>query len=467
MQRAPCTNPLSRRKFLLGSSSLGALMLAGAGLKPVFANEKAPDVARAFTEALAAFGAGLYAKLAARTPGNFVFSPYSIGTALAMSRSGARGATEAELATVLGLSLTRQETEEASGKVMAVLRSYDRTADPKFCPDGARWTGAQCEAPLPTDRRCHFPLRRKNEQCVGSPQLRSSRLLVANALMLANYGNLVSDVYRTLLAERYAAEIFAGATADLVNAWVKEKTAGKIDHIIDMLPEQTAMVLANAIYFNAAWNAQFSESETRVAPFHLSRTTQIATPFMNQTAYFSVLARPGYRAIRLPYADEALAMVVVLPDRIEGLPALAESLMRQEAAKLLSASESGQSRRVALALPRFKLKADFELTSLLTEQGLRTAVTDAADFSGVTGGQAARNGIKIGQIRHKAVIEVMEKGTEAAAATVESYWASGIRPPEPEPELFVADRPFMFFIADAATGAVLFQGRVADPSQQA
>jgi serpin B len=285
--------------------------------------------------------------------------------------------------------------------------------------------------------------------------------------MLGNYGNLISDGYRRLLAERYSAELFSGATAERVNAWVREKTAGNIDRIVNELPEQTAMVLVNAIYFNSAWLAQFFESQTEDAPFHLSPATQIMTPFMHQIARFSVLTRPGYRAIRLPYANESLAMVIVLPDGIAGLPAVAESLMGEKAAKLLSAFASETPRRVELALPRFKLNADLELTPLLNGLGLRIACSDAADFSGVTGSPANQNGIKIGRVRHKAVIEVMEKGTEAAAASVEISFAKGIMRPEPNPEPFIADRPFMFFIADKETGAVLFQGRVADPSQQA
>jgi serpin B len=180
------------------------------------------------------------------------------------------------------------------------------------------------------------------------------------------------------------------------------------------------------------------------------------------------VTKPGYRAIRLPYSERSLAMAIVLPDRVEGPPAVAASLTGAETAKLLSAFESEAPKRVALSMPRFKFGSTLELISTLKLLGVSAAFSDFADFSGMTGQPTGRNGIKISQIRHKAVIEVMEEGTEAAAVTAIVFTrTASMRPKEPEPEPFVVDRPFLFIIADSATGAVLFQGRVANPALEA
>ena len=83
-----------------------------------------------------------------------------------------------------------------------------------------------------------------------------------------------------------------------------------------------------------------------------------------------------------------------------------------------------------------------------------------ADFSGITGRPLSEERLVISQIIHRAVIEVQEEGTEAAAATaIEMSRTSA--PPNPEP--FRVDRPFLFYILDYATGAILFQGRIVDP----
>ena len=59
-------------------------------------------------------------------------------------------------------------------------------------------------------------------------------------------------------------------------------------------------------------------------------------------------------------------------------------------------------------------------------------------------------------------MEVNEEGTEAAAATAVSMGLCLVRPTT-EPLVFKADHPFLFFIRDRDTNAVLFSGRLLDP----
>ncbi len=139
-----------RRQFLVGGAAFGAMLWAGG--PPLRAGTADRSGQRALTAAFAAMGSDLYAELS-RKPGNFVFSPFSIGVAMAMTLSGARGATEAELAKVLRLPLPRTAMEDACAEAAALLNAYDRSSDPRFCPDGARWSGSACEA-APSGGRC-------------------------------------------------------------------------------------------------------------------------------------------------------------------------------------------------------------------------------------------------------------------------------------------------------------------------
>jgi serpin B len=70
--------------------------------------------------------------------------------------------------------------------------------------------------------------------------------------------------------------------------------------------------------------------------------------------------------------------------------------------------------------------------------------------------------LRIAEVVHKAFVEVNEEGTEAAAATGVSGGLCLVMPPS-EPPVFKADHPFLFFIRDRDTNAVLFSGRLLDP----
>jgi serpin B len=419
-------------------------------------------------------GLELLQRLAA-SPGNIVLSPYSIGTAMAMARSGARGETEAEMARVLQHRLDRAGTEVANAKLLSLLDGYDKSAVAPGCEQGLRWTGRHCEAPATATGRCPATARREGEGCVAEPIFRpaSAKLLVANALLLLAAGkkDVVSADYQRLIETCYRGEVLAQVGlepigVDQVNAWVASKTEGKIPRMLDRLDRNSAAVLLNAIYFKAHWAQLFAKAATKNDAFYVKAAQQIDVPMMRETGRFALVARPGYRAIRLPYDVPALSMIIALPERREGLAELVERFDARELAALGAELIPAHAKLVALALPRFKASSMANLIGPFSQLGMRAAFDrQAADFSGITGRPPAQRRLVIDQIVHRAVIDVMEEGTEAAAATaVVIAEAAAARPPKPEePEPFVVDHPFLFLIVERASGAVLFAGRIVDP----
>jgi len=190
---------------------------------------------------------------------------------------------------------------------------------------------------------------------------------------------------------------------------------------------------------------------------------------MNQTAHYALVARQGYRAIRLPYVVRALGMVVVLPNEIDGLGDVVRSIDTKEQSEMLAGLRGAQSRPVVLALPRFKIESTIDLIPQFQQAGMKLAFDrDRADFSGVTGPPVSEvRRLYISQISHRAMVEVAEESTEAAAATAVILAAPGgsSPPPGPPPEVFRVDRPFLFYIVDNGTGAILFAGRISSPPQ--
>jgi serpin B len=390
--------------------------LLAAALGP--ADAAAADV-HGLTAAYNASGQALFRELATK-PGNIVLSPYSIGSAMAMARAGARGETETQMTKVLRHTLGLEATDAANAALLKILNGYGTSTD--------------------------------------TP----AKLSAANALMLAERGDLISQGYRALVRDKYAAAIHEGSTLEDINGWVKERTEGKIDRILDKLPDDAAAVLLNAVYLKAAWATPFNRGATREEDFKLTAKETVRVPTMHQQTMLRVVERAGYRAARLNYAARSLNMIVVLPNEVEGLEAVARTLDPGELKALSTALGASRPDLVALALPRFKTAYAASLAGPFKKAGMTLAFDDKADFGGMTGKTGP--GVKIGSILHRATIEVVEEGTEAAAATA-VIMESRASPDKEQPKVipFAVDRPFLFYIVDDASGAVLFQGRIADP----
>ena len=134
------------------------------------------------------------------------------------------------------------------------------------------------------------------------------------------------------------------ASLDTVNGWVKQRTEGKIEKILEKLSD---VVLVNAVYFKSRWAVAFDKKLTKHEFFSLTRSRQEMVPTMLQRANHAVVAREGYRAIRLPYAVRSLAMVIALPNEVDGLADVARRLDRDELAQMLGALQKQPPRPVS------------------------------------------------------------------------------------------------------------------------
>ena len=151
-------------------------------------------------------------------------------------------------------------------------------------------------------------------------------------------------------------------------------------------------------------------------------------------------------------------MLVVLPRKHDGLAALEGQWAAGNAYRQVTEGLDHEE-AVLVWLPRFKLEAEFRLKPVLCGLHAELAFSDEADFGGI-----AEEPLKISEVVHKAFVEVNEEGTEAAAATaVGMVLCAGVAGPPPRPAVFRADHPFLFFIRDRRTNAVLSSGRVLDP----
>jgi serpin B len=182
----------------------------------------------------------------------------------------------------------------------------------------------------------------------------------------------------------------------------------------------------------------------------------VKVPLMHLMHELRYAETDSYQVVQLSYRDSGYAMVVWLPRKMDGLAALEKQLTTDGTTPSL---EKLDSKEVDLFLPRFKVKSQIALAEVLQSLGMKQAFTKSANFSGITD-----EPLWISAVIHEAVVEVDEKGTEAAAATAIVFPTAAAPAEEPpKPKLFRADHPFVYAIRHRETGDVLFWGRVEKP----
>jgi serpin B len=363
------------------------------------------------------FAIKLYRSLAPEG-GNIFFSPYSISSAFAMTREGAKGPTAAEFDSVFGFPAPDKGLAESFAAGAAALEAGKGSA----------------------------------------------KLVLANSIWPQNGYKFRAD-YLTKLKRSYGAQSSAvdfrkdaEAARKEINDWTEKKTDGRIK---DLFPAKslnalTRLVLASAVYFKGSWQHPFEAGMTSDADFFVKEGEPVKVKMMAHPGQKKRLYTADELAavVDLPYAGGSLSMMAILPREGKSLSEVEGAL---SAGKIAAWRADMQERDVKAFLPRFKFTSKYSLAERLQKLGLKIAFTDAADFSGMDG----TRDLYVQKAFHQAFVEVNEEGTEAAAAT---GVAMGLKSIMMDFEVFRADRPFLFLIMENRTGLVLFIGRVENPA---
>ncbi len=356
----------------------------------------------------------------AGAPGDVFASPLNVATALGMTAVGARGETARQIARALHLS------DEADADSLGELAEAVRGAI--HAPDGD-------DAAVSTANAAWFD---------------------PSESILPEYARRLHAAFG---AEPRRADFRHAPTAarELVNRWAADATHGKIRDLLKprRVGPDTSFVLASAIYFKGYWTFPFDPKLTRDDVFHAPGGDVPARLMFQSAKRLPHRQDDEAQVVALPYKDGSLSMLVVLPKKPDGLPALEAGLTAE---KIQTWAMTTRPAAVNLTLPRFQSTAEVELKDALSGLGMVDAFEPSkADFSGING----RRDLYLSAVVHKALVEVDEQGTEAAAAAA----AVGARHDAvaPPPIVFRADRPFLYMIRDAGTGAILFIGRLERP----
>ncbi|MGH9841109.1 MAG: serpin family protein [Blastocatellia bacterium] len=371
-----------------------------------------PDLAAASN----AFGFDLFQQLQRQAAEkNVFFSPLSVSVALAMTYNGAAGETKKAMARALKL-------EDASldeiNRLYADLLNALKSSDPKI------------------------------------------ELAIANSLW-ARAGVRFKEDFLARNRQFFGAEI---STLDFkdpqsvatINRWVDTSTKGKIAKIIDQIAPDQVMFLINAVYFKGQWQKKFDKALTQTRPFHMLGGRQKQTPMMAQSGNYLYHRGDKFQAVSLPYGKGGVSLYLFLPDQGSSLDDLLKSFSHRKWEEWINRFNDTPG---DLKLPRFKLDYESTLNDALKALGMGVAFSQSeANF----GGMRAERDLFISEVKHKAIVEVNEEGTEAAAATSVGVGITSVEV-APQRFTFTADRPFLMAIRDPQTGAILFMGAVMEP----
>ena len=271
-------------------------------------------------------------------------------------------------------------------------------------------------------------------------------LAVANgAFVNSAFGQKLPESWCSVWKENYdatyqEADFSDPKTLTEINAWCNERTSGKISSPLSVLKPSALLYLVNALYFKADWLAPFRTSATHDGSFVREDGTGTTVPLMYQEARFPYFENEIFQICSFPYANDKFSMHVVLPRKGRSLNEVLGLLTAESLSEALSSQDNKEKTEVLL--PRFSTCCDGSLVATLQKLGIRR-IFQSGELTG---------GLELEDCFQSTVINVNEKGTEAASVTYNEYGTYGLS------RIFAATRPFFYFISEKSTGAILFMG---------
>ena len=348
------------------------------------------------------------------TKENLFISPFSVSMALSMTLNGAAGTTKTGMENTLGFG----------GKQASQINEYNMFL---------------------------------SEQLQGIDK--NVIFSIANSIWYRNSFTIIPSFITTnhvyYNAEVTPLDFNSPSAVSTINNWVSTKTNKAIPTIIDKISSDKVMYLINALYFKGSWTSKFDGSKTSDQNFNKEDLSVIKCKMMNQESTYRCFVRDTLSAIEMPYGQGNFVMTVLVPGTGKTISGLIAAFNADNWKKW---NDAMASNKVQVSLPRFKMSYENTLNDLLSSMVMADAFNPiVADFTGINTGA----GLYISEVKHKTMIDVNEEGTTAAAVTSVGVSTTAIQ----IPLVININKPFVFVISEKTTGAILFTGRIMDPTK--
>uniref|UniRef100_A0A1I7V443 SERPIN domain-containing protein n=1 Tax=Caenorhabditis tropicalis TaxID=1561998 RepID=A0A1I7V443_9PELO len=331
---------------------------------------------------------------------SLVFSPLSIALALSLVHVAANGETRNEIREALVRGATDEQFEQHFANISAALLAAEK--------------GTQVNIANHVFSKSGFSIKQ-------------------------SYLDAVKKLYNAGASSLDFSD--KEASAEAINKFVRENTGDHIKKIIsaDSIKEDLVAVLTNALYFKADWLNKFKKESTFKREFFSSEDSKREIDFLHASmVHRSYAENDQFQVLSLPYKDETFALTIFLPKTRFGL---ADALKSIDSATIQHLLSNVSDTFVNVRIPKWKIETELGLNEALQSIGIKKAFSGDADLGNLA------DGVFVSAVTHKALIEVDEDGTKAAAATTVSISLKSAMFPIDEPIEFRADHPFLFVLS--------------------
>lgn len=412
------------RNYILPLCSLFLLAascnpLDNTDIGPVEANLRPMTVSETeMVQSNAEFAIRFFQEMEKENLNNFFTGPFSIHQALSMAMNGNEGEILQEYLDVLAYhGLSKEEANQA----VKSLTTYLKEVDPKV------------------------------------------KVNIANGIWYRE-GLSVQVPFKSAMETYYDANISAldfnePNAHQVINNWIASQTNDLIKNMLDGIPREAVMYLVNAIYFKGDWKYQFDPQKTKKEPFYPENGPTIQVDMMESKGKvgLNIGGNAKVNYLEIPYSTGQYQMAIIQPQS----GPLSSIISEITAENLALWSENARESSVILKMPKFKMKhKENDLRAKLENMGLVIPFSPNSDnFTKIFEGTFPP--MLISRVIHEALIEVDEKGTEAAAATIIEI---GVTSMPSGPTIITLDKPYYFLIKEKSSGAILFMGKLGNPS---
>jgi serpin B len=394
---------------------------------PDVSSKNTKDQPSVLSKSVSDFNSKMFEKISQLEKGNIFYSPLGLHILLSQVYLGS-------------------PKNSSTGQELAVLLGLDKENDAEYL-DSYKKALATQESQL---SRLHN----------GSVVKIATKMYVSEDLELKpEYTNMTAKYFKSSIDKVNFSN--TKETVQAINNFVNNATNGLIKKIFqeNEIDPDAVLILLNAIYFKGNWKYQFDKTETKMMTFHIDNSTQAEFSAMTLTDSLKTchVKELDSNVLELPYQNEQISMVVILPSKSADVLQVEKKLQNLEATKLVGQLDSIDTEEVKVILPKFEVSFEVpEIINSLKSLGVNS-LFDNADLSLIS-----KSPLLVSDIVQQAVVKVNEEGSEAAAVT------GAVVVPRSDnfelPKQFIVNRPFIFYIYDRVSHLPLFVGRIVDPN---
>jgi serpin B len=346
---------------------------------------------------------------------NFIFSPFSISSAIAMTYAGSKNNTLTEISEVFYFNKNLNNFHK-DFKNLSEFKS-NKNSKVQFYSANSIWIDKDLK--------------------LEDTYLTINKKFYSGIAYLQDFQN------------------FPEKSRVKINTWVEKNTNNKITDLLKSsdIDISTRLVLVNALYFNGSWDKQFKKEENTIEKFQIGKRIFEDKTFMNATINSSYYEDKLAEIIDIYYSNAKYSLMIIIPKSYRKMKKFEKSLSFEYYMQL---EKMKKMKRVNLSIPKFEIETDLNLNETLQRMGIKDAFNSSADFSGIT----TQEKLYISNVVHKAKITVTENGTEAAAATAVVMRKTSFIADQVDLKI---DKPFIYILRNTENNCIYFMGKIVNP----